>query len=251
MDKPCRYYGFIYITTNMVNVKRYIGKRVYDKRGEWKSYLGSGILLRKAVDKYGKQYFQREIIDFAISPEELNEKEMYWIKHYNAISDDNFYNIASGGDGGNVRVGYSEEQYLHSEEKRIFAVKKGHICGEHVKTARLTEIDVKKIIKRIKANESLADIGRDYDVSEMTISDIKNKRTWKHLTEHEDFSDYRIIHSKSNQKPVNQYDMNMNYIATYKSAIEAERKTGISRKLISRVCRGTRSSTCGFIFKFV
>ena len=37
-------YGFIYITTNHVNGRQYIGQKKYDKSGKWKKYLGSGIV---------------------------------------------------------------------------------------------------------------------------------------------------------------------------------------------------------------
>ena len=46
-------YGFIYITTNHINGKKYIGQRKYDKQGKWKEYLGSGVVLSKAIKKYG------------------------------------------------------------------------------------------------------------------------------------------------------------------------------------------------------
>jgi len=49
----------------------------------------------------------------------LNEREKYWISFYNAVKSDEYYNIADGGDGGNVRLGYSDEEYKKSEEKRI------------------------------------------------------------------------------------------------------------------------------------
>lgn len=53
-----------------------------------------------------------------------------------------------------------------------------------------------------------------------------------------------------NIKKVIQYDKDLNYIATYESAREAERKTGIGYKMISRVCKGERLHTHGYIFKF-
>ena len=48
-------YGFIYITTNMVNGKRYIGQKKFCDG--WKTYLGSGKLLKKAIKKYCKENF--------------------------------------------------------------------------------------------------------------------------------------------------------------------------------------------------
>lgn len=88
-------YGFIYITTNMVNGKRYIGQKKLDKN--WKNYLGSGYHLMNAIKYYGKENFSREIVDIASSEAELNIKEEKWIKNYNAVSDDNFYNMIEGG----------------------------------------------------------------------------------------------------------------------------------------------------------
>lgn len=52
-------YGFIYMTYNLINGKRYIGKRKYDAAGKWVNYLGSGILLSRAIQKYGREKLQK------------------------------------------------------------------------------------------------------------------------------------------------------------------------------------------------
>jgi hypothetical protein len=94
-------YGFIYITTNMVNGKRYIGQKKFDNVYKWKSYLGSGRYFLKSVEKYGKDNFIRNIVDIAYSPEELNKKEILWIENYNAVKSEDFYNAIEGGNTGN------------------------------------------------------------------------------------------------------------------------------------------------------
>ena len=94
-------YGYIYITTNLINGKKYIGQHKAKKRLS-KVYKGSGILIKKAFEKYGSENFTCELIEWCNSKEELNDREIFWIDHYNAVEDPNFYNCNCGGQGGNV-----------------------------------------------------------------------------------------------------------------------------------------------------
>jgi hypothetical protein len=43
----------IYKTTNIINGKYYVGKDINNSE----SYLGSGVLLKRAIKKYGKENF--------------------------------------------------------------------------------------------------------------------------------------------------------------------------------------------------
>lgn len=52
-------------------------------------------------------------------------------------------------------------------------------------------------------------------------------------------------------KPVAQYDLYGNYIASYKSLSEASRCTGIDLTNISRCCKGKISRVRTFVFKFI
>lgn len=84
----------IYKTTNLINGKIYVGKDTYNNP----SYLGSGIYISRAIKKYGKQNFIKEVIDSTESLEELNEKEKYWVKFCNCKVP-NGYNLTDGGEG--------------------------------------------------------------------------------------------------------------------------------------------------------
>lgn len=87
---------FVYKTTNLINGKYYIGKYA----GRKITYLGSGIALRKALVKYGKVNFKRDILEHCNSLEELADREKYWIDLFDAVRDPRSYNLTEGGHGG-------------------------------------------------------------------------------------------------------------------------------------------------------
>ena len=103
-------YGFIYETTNLINGKKYIGQKKYDKKGEWKYYLGSGILLDAAVKKYGKENFERKILCECETREEANQLEKTYIAEVDAVNNPMYYNIAIGGQGNPVS---GEKNYMY------------------------------------------------------------------------------------------------------------------------------------------
>jgi len=86
----------IYKTTNLINGKFYIGKDKYNNL----NYLGSGKILKQAIEKYGENNFSKEILEECSNETELNEKEIFWIDKLNAC--ENGYNIAVGGEGGDT-----------------------------------------------------------------------------------------------------------------------------------------------------
>ena len=90
-------YYFMYITTHIESGKYYIGRHeTYDIND---GYLGSGNLLKRAVKKYGKNSFKRDIICFCNSFEKLNEAEIFYINQTD-VDSETCYNLALGGKGG-------------------------------------------------------------------------------------------------------------------------------------------------------
>lgn len=242
-------YGFIYVTTNHINGKKYIGQKSYSQ-SNWKTYLGSGIYLNRAINKYGKENFSKEIIENCETKEILDEREKYWIDYYNAVESNDFYNIASGGEGGNTIAGYSEEQLKQYREYKSKLHKETVLRGEDAGTSKLTEKQVIEIIERLKNNDFNLDIANDYGVSPRTIDDIRGHRSWTHLTNNIIFDDISSRKRPRGTKPVVQYSEDGEYIATYNSARDVQKELGISYKLVSAVCNGTKRIAHGFIWRF-
>ena len=87
-------YKFIYKITNKITGKFYIGKTTKSIQKRFQQHCSKADAgckeLKVDIDKYGKDNFTIEIIDLAVSKQELQNKERYWILRTNAIQ--NGYN---------------------------------------------------------------------------------------------------------------------------------------------------------------
>ena len=88
----------VYKITNKINGKIYYGKEQTKKLN--KSYMGSGKIIKRAVNKYGKENFEKEILFFLDNYKDMNDKEREIIAEENAVADPNSYNMKEGGEGG-------------------------------------------------------------------------------------------------------------------------------------------------------
>lgn len=86
--------GFIYLTTNLVNGKIYIGQHQFNYDNA--NYIGSGTLFSKAVRKYGKENFKRKILRVCKTKHELSVWEHVFIIKYKSYDKKIGYNIALG-----------------------------------------------------------------------------------------------------------------------------------------------------------
>lgn len=93
---------YIYVTTNNINSKKYIGQHITNcdtidcmlNDG----YLGSGTLLLKAIRKYGKENFAKQIVSIHTSQKETDEAEINYIESHKVLQNKNvWYNRSAGG----------------------------------------------------------------------------------------------------------------------------------------------------------
>ena len=248
-------YGFVYITTNHVNGKQYIGQRKYDKQGKWKEYLGSGIILSRAIEKYGLENFSKEIIEECKTKKILNDREIYWINYYNAVESDNFYNIASGGDGGNTIAGYTDDQ-RNLLSTKLSDMRKGiiNIGKNNGNSRRVICINTMKVFDTI--NEASIYYNVDKDAIQQCCSDANKRKTageingermiWEYYDENKN---YEFIPFKRDYKYKQILCLDNNII--YNSVHEASKNTGCSIVGIRHCCTGYLKTTKGMHFSYV
>ena len=92
-------YGYIYKITNKLNGKIYIGQHKAVKF-EPDVYQGSGKLLLRAYDKYGKENFDNELICECTDQSDMDEKEIFYINLFESTNSNLGYNLTPGGFGG-------------------------------------------------------------------------------------------------------------------------------------------------------
>lgn len=91
-------YYYVYKITNTINGKIYVGKHSTDNLDD--EYMGSGVVLHQAYQKYGLECFKKEVIQFYTNNVELNQGEIFWIARFNSTNPEIGYNLTYGGDGG-------------------------------------------------------------------------------------------------------------------------------------------------------
>lgn len=155
----------IYKTTNLINGKIYIGQSINNDP----KYLGSGVFLKNAIEKHGKENFLKEVIDVADSVDELNEKEIYWIEKYNSTDKNIGYNLCSGGKGFKIYYGKTEEQIseIHENLSKIHKEKWNNIL------LNMSDDELKKL------SESRSEISK----KSWDISDDEYKEKCKRISE--------------------------------------------------------------------
>lgn len=204
--------GFIYITTNHINNRKYIGQY----SGNRKNYLGSGKLLKQAIKKYGKENFSKEIIEYCNSRQELNEAEIKWIKFYNAVDDENFYNIASGG-----------MTYIMSKEKHpLFGKQRSEEVKEKISKNNARKGKPGTMLNKHHTSETIEKLKL---IRKLEINNGKTPKNKKKVICIETNIVYNSIHEAANN-----FDNKLNAV-----------------KSISAVCNHKQKTFKGFTYKFL
>lgn len=171
-------FGVVYLTTNLLNGKIYIGQTIFNNT----DYLGSGLHLIRAIKFYGKVNFKKKILCICFSKNELDSAEKECIKLFNSIDNEIGYNLNSGGVGNtgckSLRLGKTMIEILGKEKTDLMIAKR----KETIKNNNSLQF-FKTEEYRKKMSESIKKIRKEKPISEetrMKLSIFQKNRVRSH-----------------------------------------------------------------------
>lgn len=267
----------VYVHTNKINGKKYVGQTGRKPEIRWGSngvnYKASPYFY-SAIQKYGWDNFDHEIIANNLTKQEACDLEIKFIKELDTMNEANGYNLTEGGEGAK-----------HSERtrKKISELRKGIVFSEeHLKN--LTEAirnrnytpseeTRKKISERasvsvsqyskdgvlLKTWKSMTEVENALNICYQHISDCCNDIRksaggfiWRYANkpltkEHLEWCNQK---QHARIRKVDQYNKDGIFIKTWGSIKQAAKELSITEQHISGCCRGKRKTAGGFIWKY-
>lgn len=114
-------YYTVYKTSNKINGKFYIGTHKTSNLND--TYMGSGKLIKRAIEKYGPENFTKEILFVFDNPNDMFAKEAEIVTD-EFLMEENTYNLRIGGEGGFDYINSNPDEFL--TEKRLNSLQRGH-----------------------------------------------------------------------------------------------------------------------------
>jgi hypothetical protein len=236
----------VYCTTNLINGKKYIGSDSNNNS----NYYGSGVNISKAIKKYGKNNFQKQILCKVDNIELMKELEEYWIEYFNAYSNPLFYNATKYAAG---ITSFPEDKKINISNANI-----GNKYNLGRKQTEYQKIQTSKAntgkihTQEYKDNKRKKAIGNQYALGYKFTQEQKNKIT-QAKTGHKCYqnTDRNFKISQKLSKPILQYDLSYNFIREWGNIGEAILSNPLWRKANISSCITERTkSAYKFIWKY-
>lgn len=216
-------FGYIYLITNKIDGKQYVGQTRASPETRFKQHRYSNGLLGISIRENGFDNFELKVMDIADNIDELNEKEVDWIHKLDTLIPLG-YNVSIGGG----------------------AHDKTEANGNYVPVINLnTQIIYESMtFAALRCNTSVTGIWRCCHSDAVTSGGYQ----WALLEDYENGT--AVLKEKKTSGPEGVEVVHLNTGIIYGSAGIAERATGVPSPSIINICRGGRKSHKGTRWKY-
>lgn len=249
----------IYLITNLINNKKYVGQTKKSKGyiRRFNSHIKSSYsnrqdrkltYLHQSIKYYGEENFKVELIEDNIPEEEIDAREIFWIDYYKTYYIYNKgYNMTLGGQGTHgYKFNDNDKKKISNSSKQFWEdLKKDEVkYNEFVNMRRERQLGMKFSDEHRKKLSDLA---------KKRVGD-KNSFYGKHHTEE---AKNKIKQGKT--KKVGMFDLDGNLIREFESLTDAAKfiisigkcKSMCCLGRISKICNGIDKTAYGYIWKFL
>ena len=200
-EQTNEYEGCIYLLTNIINGKQYIGQTTVTIEKRWYNHVKCSksdyhTIIDRAIRKYGADNWEKEQIDFFSKPSqeelqlELNQAEKKYIKQYETLLSQGGYNFDEGGKAGTVNNIKTDAYDMYGNLLGTYSNRK-----ECARAYNITDNTVIKICKGQLGNSNCKYVFRN----------------------HGDPFDKYDITNHPNYRDIYQFDLDGNFIKRYYS----------------------------------
>lgn len=216
------------------NGKKYIGitkQKLYRRFRRGKGYKDNDYFC-KAIGKYGWDNFIHEILYENLTQDEAEKKEILLIKLYRSNTRKYGYNIENGG--------HSRGKVSLSTRKKLHDVNVGKKLSEECK-GKLRKANLgKKHSSYTKMKMSFSHLGMQNSLGVKQSEETKRKKAIKVTG---------VLNG--NARPVDQYDLNGNFIKHWDyMKLIVEHLNISSNAHVTECCQGKRNKAYGYIWKY-
>jgi group I intron endonuclease len=245
--------GLIYIVTNKITQKQYVGQTIATLEQRKHSHLSDtdynrdNVYFHNSIRKYGIENFIWEILEDGLPDEKLSERETFYIKKFDTFN--RGYNLTLGGEGCH---GYkhSEEMLRHLSEIKI-GTKASLKTKEKMSESHKGKPPTTKGMKfsdetRKKMSESSkGKLHTQESKEKIRLANLgsKNPRFGKHQT-----AEHSKRQSDAQKQPVLQFTKDMKFIDRYDSVGDAAKAVNLTGNNISVCLHNKKRTARGFVW---
>lgn len=233
----------VYVHTNKINGKMYIGQTCQKPERRWNSGYGyrNCSYFYNAIRKYGWENFKHEVIASNLTLEEANKFESILIEKLDTRNPDKGYNLRTGGKNGLL----AEE--TKAKIKKAVSGENAPMLGKHLSEEAKEKI--RKARQGKYCGKNNPNYGKHHSVeSRKKMSESAKKRCtdeWRlNISKH---LKMKVGKDNPHAQPIICLDTQ----TIYEAKSVASRDTGINTGHIGECCRGERNMAGGFKWRYI